>query len=328
MMEDYLQTEWPDLNVWLTSITEQWSVIAVQGPARARVLEPLVEGDRHRPPGAARIWRRWRGRICGVPTRLFRVSFTGELGFEVNVPPTRPQWSGRRSGPRARQHGMVPYGTETMHVLRAEKGFIIVGQETDGTATPDDVGLGWAIGKAKRDFVGKRSLQRPDMSAADRKQLVGLFTADPQVVLERRVADHGRVQDNTAPVRPIGHVTSSYHSAVLGKSIALALVSGGRARMGETLYVPTGGGDIAVKVTIARVLRPRGGTPEWLTLPTPLKQAAAYPASRTPAPRSRAASPRPDNPPPAMSRSANPRPGRPPPAEPLFAALRRSPPPH
>ena len=101
------------------------------------------------------------GRICGVPTRLFRVSFTGELGFEVNVPAGfRSRGLGgdlRRRAP----YGITPYGTEAMHVLRAEKGYIIVGQETDGTVTPDDAGLGWAVGKNKPDFVGKRSLARP-----------------------------------------------------------------------------------------------------------------------------------------------------------------------
>ena len=123
--------------------------------------------------------------------------------------------------------------------------------------TPDDAGLGWAIGKTKPDFVGKRSLQRPSMSAADRKQLVGLFTADPQVVLDEgsQVMQGPGTQP---PVRPIGHVTSSYHSAVLGRSIALALVSGGRARMGEMLYVPTGNGDIAVKVTSPVFYDPEG----------------------------------------------------------------------
>src|SRR5207245_6852180 len=145
-------------------------------------------------------------------------------------------------------HGITPYGTETMHVLRAEKGYIIVGQDTDGTVTPDDVGLGWAIGKAKPDFVGKRSLQRPAMAAPDRKQLVGLLTADPGIVLE----EGSQVVQNAGqrpPMRPIGHVTSSYHSATLGRSIALALVAGGRSRSGQTLYVPMPDGDVAVQVT-------------------------------------------------------------------------------
>jgi sarcosine oxidase, subunit alpha len=133
--------------------------------------------------------------------------------------------------------GITPYGTEAMHVLRAEKGFIIVGQDTDGTVTPMDAGLDWAIGKKKPDFVGKRSLARPDIVAPGRKQLVGLLTEDPSVVLDEGaqiVADPAQ----PVPMTMIGHVTSSYWSAALGRSIALALVAGGQGRMGETLFVP------------------------------------------------------------------------------------------
>ncbi|WP_419758656.1 glycine cleavage T C-terminal barrel domain-containing protein [Acidisoma sp.] len=134
-------------------------------------------------------------------------------------------------------HGITPYGTETMHVLRAEKGFIIVGQETDGTATPDDVGLGWAIGKAKPDFVGKRSLTRSGMMDPTRKQLVGLLSLDRSTVLEEGAQIvAGRSME--PPLTAIGHVTSSYQSAVLEHPIALAMLSAGRSRMGETLYVP------------------------------------------------------------------------------------------
>ncbi len=138
------------------------------------------------------------------------------------------------------QFGITPYGTEAMHVLRAEKGFIIVGQDTDGTVTPYDAGLGWAVGKKKPDFVGRRSLARPDIVASGRKQLVGLLTDDPKVVLEEGaqiVAD----PDQPIPMKMIGHVTSSYWSATLGRSIALALVAGGQGRTGETLHIPMPG---------------------------------------------------------------------------------------
>jgi sarcosine oxidase subunit alpha len=246
MMEDYLQTEWPDLDVWLTSTTEQWAVIAVQGPRARDVIAPLDEGIDLSKEAIPHMSVR-EGRIAGVPTRLFRVSFTGELGFEVNVPADHgcTVWEAIVAAGEA--HGITPYGTETMHVLRAEKGYIIVGQETDGTATPDDVGLGWAVGKAKKDFVGKRSVLRPEMTGAGRKQLVGLLTVDPKVVLEEGaqiVADPNR----PVPMTMIGHVTSSYWSSVLGRSIALAMVRDGRSRMGETLHVPMPGGAIAVTV--------------------------------------------------------------------------------
>jgi sarcosine oxidase subunit alpha len=179
---------------------------------------------------------------------LFRVSFTGELGFEVNVPAHygRTVWDAIHAA--GETLGITPYGTEAMHVLRAEKGYIIVGQETDGTATPDDVGLTWAIGKTKPDVLGKRAIERPAMKAQGRKQLVGLLTKDPKVQREEG-AQLVATPNQPTPMQLIGHVTSSYMSPVLGHSIALAMVRDGRARIGETLYVPMPSGDIAVTVT-------------------------------------------------------------------------------
>jgi sarcosine oxidase, subunit alpha len=255
MMEDYLQTEWSELSVWLTSTTEQWAVIAVQGPNARRVLSPLVDIDIA--ASALPHMGVASGRICGVPMRLFRVSFTGELGFEVNVPADFGPAVWEAVWTSGRSHGMAPYGTETMHVLRAEKGYIIVGQDTDGTVTPDDAGLGWAIGKSKPDFVGKRSLERVAMRSAARRQLVGLLTRDPQTVLEEGAQVMARAEA-TAPSRPLGHVTSSYHSAVLGRSIAMALITGGRTRMGETLYVPHPSGPAAAQVTSVVFYDPTG----------------------------------------------------------------------
>ena len=235
-MEDYLQTEFPDLKVWLTSTTEQWAVIAVQGPRAREVIAPLVEGIDLSPAAMPHMSVR-TGRICGVPTRLFRVSFTGELGFEINVPSGHGAAVWEAVYESGRRFGITPYGTETMHVLRAEKGYIMVGQETDGTVTPSDLGMDWAVGKAKPDFVGKRSLVRPDMLRTDRKQLVGLLTEDPRIVMDEGAQ---LVENPTAPVPVpmIGHVTSSYWSETLQRSIAMALVAGGRARQGSTLHVP------------------------------------------------------------------------------------------
>jgi len=251
-MEDYLQTEWPELDVWLTSTTEQWAVIAVQGPDARKVIAPLVERIDVSAAALPHMSVR-EGRVCGVKARLFRVSFTGELGFEINVPSEHaPEvWEAGRA------YDMVPYGTEAMHVLRAEKGYIIVGQEADGTATPDDLGLAWAIGKAKKDFVGKRSLARPAMVRPDRKQLVGLLSLDRRSVLEegaQLVSDHAR----PTPRSSLGHVTSAYLSAVLGHPIALAMVKGGRARLGTTLHVLTGTGSIAVKLVSPVFFDPDG----------------------------------------------------------------------
>ncbi|MGC2461310.1 MAG: glycine cleavage T C-terminal barrel domain-containing protein, partial [Steroidobacteraceae bacterium] len=247
LMEDYLQTEWPELQVWLTSTTEQWAVIALQGPNSRRVLQGVAENIDLSAEAMPHMSVA-QGRVCGVPALLFRVSFTGELGFEVNVPSDYAIAVWEAIYQAGAPHGITPYGTEAMHVLRAEKGYIIVGQETDGTATADDVGLGWAVGRNKPDFVGKRSLARPAMSASDRKQLVGLFTADPRIVLEEGT-QLTQAPGQRPPLRPIGHVTSSYHSAILDRSIALALIAGGRARMGQTLSASTAHGEVPVRVT-------------------------------------------------------------------------------
>ncbi|NUS68075.1 MAG: sarcosine oxidase subunit alpha [Ensifer adhaerens] len=246
-MEDYLQTEFPHLKVWLTSTTEQWAVIAVQGPRAREIIAPLVEGidlSNEAFPHMSVA----EGKICGVPTRLFRMSFTGELGFEVNVPADYGQAVWEAIWARAEPMGACAYGTETMHVLRAEKGYIIVGQDTDGTLTPDDAGLSWAVSKKKPDFVGIRGLKRPDLVKDGRKQLVGLLTKDPKVVLEEGaqiVADPNQPK----PMTMLGHVTSSYWSANCGRSIALAMVAGGRERVGQTLYVPMADRTIAVEVS-------------------------------------------------------------------------------
>ena len=251
MMEDYLQTEWADLDVWLTSTTEQYAVIAVQGPRARDVLAPLVTGIDLSAEAFPHMTMR-EGAIAGVPTRLFRVSFTGELGFEVNVPAEHGLaiWEAIMGAGKA--HGITPYGTETMHVLRADKGFIIVGQDTDGTLTPDDAGMDWAVGKKKPDFVGKRSLARPDLAKAGRKQLVGLLTEDPVHVLEEGAQI---VADPNAPIPMpmIGHVTSAYWSVALGRSIALGVVADGRARIGETVFIPMPDGQKSDRMLRAKV---------------------------------------------------------------------------
>jgi len=246
-MEDYLQTEFPQLKVHLTSTSEQWAVIAVQGPKSLDIIAPLVEGidlsDEAFPHMSVR-----EGKICGVPTRLFRMSFTGDRGYEINVPADYGRAVWEAVWAEGEKHDACAYGTETMHVLRAEKGYIIVGQDTDGTVTPHDAGLSWAVGKKKTDFVGIRGLQRPDLVAPGRRQLVGLLTKDPKTVLEEGaqiVAD----PNQPIPMKMIGFVTSSYWSENCGHSIAMALIEDGFNRMGEKLYVPMPDRTIEVEVT-------------------------------------------------------------------------------
>jgi sarcosine oxidase, subunit alpha len=245
-MEDYLQTEFTGLKVWLTSTTEQWATIALQGPKARECVAPLVEGlglsNGAFPHMSAR-----EARVCSVPARLARVSFTGELGYEINVPSHFGRAVWEAAWREVQKRDGCAYGAEAMHVMRAEKGYVIVGQETDGTVTLADLGLDRAIGKAKKDFVGKRSLTRPDMLLGNRKQLVGLLTDNPAIVLE----EGAQVTESPKPPlgsSALGHVTSSYMSSTLGRSIALALVAAGRSRMGARLHAPMPVGAIGVTV--------------------------------------------------------------------------------
>ena len=246
MMEDYLQTEWPDLNVWLTSTTEQWSTVALNGPNAAKLLAPLVEGVELTEEAFPHMSCA-ECTVAGLPARLFRVSFTGEIGFEVNVPSPMAMQLWERLWQEGQRYGITAYGTETMHVLRAEKGYIIVGQDTDGTVTPYDAGMGWAVGKSKPDFVGKRGLARPDLVAKNRRHLVGLLTEDGS-----RLEEGAQIvfdPDQPIPMTMVGHVTSSYHSEAVGQPIALALVEGGQDRMGQTVHIPMPDRTIAATIT-------------------------------------------------------------------------------
>ncbi len=241
--EEWLQTEWPDLRVYCTSVTEQWTDVAVAGPKAREVLAALGT-DIDLAPGAFPFMTFRDGELAGMPVRVARVSFTGELSFEILVDGRRglELWEAVMNADAT--FGLTPYGTEAMHVLRAEKGFVIVGQDTDGTITPDDLGMGWIVRKDDSDFLGRRSLRRADVLRDDRKQLVGLLPDQllpegAQLVEE----DTGRI-----PMPMIGHVTSSYGSPALGRPIALAMVERGRSRHGETVYAPLPGGTISAEI--------------------------------------------------------------------------------
>lgn len=255
-MEEFLQTEWPELRVFLTSTTEQWAVIALQGPKAREVLLPLVSDIDLSAEAFPHMSVR-TGLVCGVPARVFRVSFTGELGFEINVPARfgRPIWE--KIFETGKPYGIAPYGTEAMHVLRAERGFIIVGQETDGTVTPDDVGLSGMVAQSKPDFVGKRSLSLDGLVAKDRKQLVGLLTVAPGLILEegaQLIADPSAV----TPCQSKGHVTSSYWSDTCGRSIALGLIVAGREQIGKVLFATTPEGFAPVRIVESAFVDPAG----------------------------------------------------------------------
>jgi sarcosine oxidase subunit alpha len=262
-LEEWLQTEWPDLRVHATSVTEQWSTIAVVGPTSRDVLRALA--PKLAVEAADFPFMTWREAVvAGVAARVFRISFSGELAYEINV----PTWHGRGMWEAVmaagEPFGITPYGTEAMHVLRAEKGYPIVGQETDGSVTPVDLGMDWIVSKQK-SFVGKRSLARSDTARADRKQLVGLIPDNPAELLPEGAQ---LVLDPSAPIPipMVGHVTSSYRSATLGSSFALAMVEAGRSRIGVPVFAPLPDRTIAATIHDSVLFDPqnhrRDGEPE------------------------------------------------------------------
>ena len=226
--EEWLQTEWPDLRVYCTSVTEQWATIAMNGP-RARDVLAALGTDIDLSADAFPFMTFRDGEVAGLPTRVARVSFSGELAYELNV----AGWHGLAMWEAVmaagEPFGITPYGTEAMHVLRAEKGFPIVGQDTDGTVTPHDLGMSWIVRKDDSDFLGRRSFRRADTiaarSQAARRSAAGrsrrrCIPEGAQLVVE----DTGRI-----PMPMVGHVTSSYRSAILDRTFALAMVERGRA---------------------------------------------------------------------------------------------------
>ena len=255
-LELWHQTEWPHLDVHLTSVTDHWATAALMGPKAREVLGRVCE-DIDLTRDAFPFMAVRAGHVAGVPARIFRISFSGELSYEINVASHHALAVWQALMAAGEPFGITPYGTETMHVLRAEKGFIIVGQDTDGSMTPDDMGLGWAVrGDKPFGFIGDRSLTLADHRRTDRLQFVGLETSEPAAVIPEgaQIVASPFVHQRKAsqPTAMQGHVTSSYFSPTLNRSIALAMLKGGRGRMGETVCCPLADG----RAIAARVVNP------------------------------------------------------------------------
>ena len=249
-MERWLQTEWPHLKVYLTSVTDHWSVASIAGPNSREAISKICN-DIDFSPDAFPFMSFHEGTVAGIPARVYRISFSGELAYEINVSANFGRSLREAAMEAGQSFNITPYGTEAMHVLRAEKGYIIVGQDTDGSVTPGDLGMDWIVSTTK-DFIGKRSLSRQDTRRENRKQLVGLTTIDPALVLP----EGAQLLNEAAtefPAAMVGHVTSSYFSPALQHSIALALVKGGRSREGSVVYAQLMDGRvIAAKIGQAR----------------------------------------------------------------------------
>jgi sarcosine oxidase subunit alpha len=244
-LEDYLQTEWPELDVYLTSVTDHYATASICGPNSKKILNKLIPdldlSDENFPHMSFK-----KAQIGKIKCRVMRISFTGEHSYEINVQANYGKSLWEQCMDTGKEFNITPYGTETMHLLRAEKGFIIVGQDTDGTMTPIDLQMDWIVSKKKYDFIGKRSLYRSDTMREDRKQLVGLVTDNPKEILEEGAPIVSELDQS--PIQMLGHVTSSYFSPNLKKSIALAVVKGGKSMMGKKLFIPMEGRNINVTV--------------------------------------------------------------------------------
>jgi sarcosine oxidase subunit alpha len=241
-LEFYHQTEWPELQVYMTSVTDHWATMTISGPNSRKLLGELTDTDLSAEAFPFMSWQPMT--VAGVPARVFRISFTGELSFEINVPANYGLHVWEALFERGAAYDLTPYGTETMHVLRAEKGFIIAGQDTDGSVHPHDLGMGWAVSNNKPfSFIGKRGMVRADCIRPDRKQWVGIKTRNPSEVLPEG-AQGVFDPDAPIPMPMVGHITSSYWSANLNRSIAQGFVKGGHARMGETVYYPLADGSV------------------------------------------------------------------------------------
>jgi sarcosine oxidase subunit alpha len=241
-LEEWSQTEWPELDVTFTSVTEQWSTVAVVGPRSREVIAKLAPDLDVSREGFGFMEFRETTLASGIDARICRITFSGELAYEVNV----PRWYGLKVwqdvAAAGEEFDITPYGTETMHVLRAEKAYPIVGQDTDGTITPHDLGMDWVVSTTK-EFIGKRSFARSSHTDPGRKQLVSLLPVDrslrlpegSQLVEPDALGDYTGEGLPNAPIPMVGFVTSSYHSEALGRSFALALVKDGPTRIGQTL---------------------------------------------------------------------------------------------
>ena len=245
-LEDWLQTEWPDLDVYLTSVSDQWAVISLSGPKARDLLTNLVDFDISKE--ALPFMSTKTGILAGVPARVFRISFTGESSFEINAASRHGLHVWKALSEAGGDYGLTPYGTEAAHILRAERGFIIVGQDTDGTTTPMDLGMDWIVSTKKGDFLGRAGFNLPVISENPRKHLVGLLPKDKSRLLPEG-AHFTEIRDEPFPCSTLGHVTSSYDSPILGRTIAMGLIENGRDLMGQNIFARNlDGSSIEVRV--------------------------------------------------------------------------------
>jgi sarcosine oxidase subunit alpha len=229
MLRAWHQTDFPHLKVAFHDTTAAWATYAVSGPKSRTILAKLAT-DIDLSDDALPHMEFADGHIEGLPARIARVSFTGERSYELTIPAAYGPALWRHLLTLGAADDLTLYGIESLSVLRAEKGFILIGTDTDGMTLPVDLGVTAPLRNKKLDFVGKRSLLTPDALRPDRRHFVGLLPEDPAFV--PAVGSHAR-----AGGRSHGWITSACHSPALGRSIALGMIEAGRARLGETVEI-------------------------------------------------------------------------------------------
>ncbi|WP_313801817.1 sarcosine oxidase subunit alpha family protein [Sphingobium sp.] len=233
-MEEWLQCEWLDFDVIVAPVTTAWGVITVTGPqARALLAKTGTDIDL----SALTHMGFAIGRVADIEARVFRVSYTGEASFEINVAARATEALWRILMNQGEEFGVAPVGIDAWDLLRTEKGYLHIGADTDGTTTALDVG--WAhIMKKKNEFVGKRSLMRPQDQRTDRPNFVGLAAEDGRTRLP--IGAHIVAEDASGTLRSEGYVTSSVFSPTLETPVALGMLRGGRERLGEKVRLRSG----------------------------------------------------------------------------------------
>ena len=255
-MEEWLQTEWWDWKVYVANVTEQYAQVGVVGPNSRKLLEKIGGFDVSKEALGFMEWK--EGKLGKYDARVFRISFSGELSFEIAVPARQGMEFWNELMQAGEEFQVMPYGTEALHVMRAEKGFIMIGDETDGTVIPQDLNLNWAISKKKDDFLGKRAQERSFMVSANRWKLVGLETIDGSVLPDGAYATADGFNPNGQKSTQ-GRVTSSYFSPTLKRGIAMGLVLNGPLRNGEVLDFPKIDGTVVrAKITTPVFYDPNG----------------------------------------------------------------------
>ncbi|HKU14188.1 MAG TPA: 2Fe-2S iron-sulfur cluster-binding protein [Steroidobacteraceae bacterium] len=232
-LEEWHQCEWPELRVTITPVTDQWATMALTGAQARSVLyglRPDLDISNEAFPHLAMR----ESRLLGHPARIYRVSFSGELTYEINVPAGAGQELWEALLHEGRAHGIAPYGLEALLLMRLEKGFLHIGSDTDGTTVPDDVGWGTPAANKKTHYIGKRSLTLPHHQRSDRLQLIGLAGLDGKAL---PIGSHLRLTGTATGKTSDGWITSTGAGVLDEKPIALAMLRAGRAQLGQEVAV-------------------------------------------------------------------------------------------